>query len=157
RLADQIINLGTRTISVADLASDEWMRSALLSDGPDSPLRGLVDDGILFVEWVPPGGHLPLPAEPHVGFTFDQLRDFVVFVRLHRRYGENFAPLTDLASTAQASSPLVGGLRFLVLERLREAAGPPAVVLNLFRRLSGPPQQALLRELFLAPVGPRLA
>jgi hypothetical protein len=57
------------------------------------------------------------------------------------------------------SSPLVGGLRFLILERLRAAPmdGPPEEMLDLLYRLDEQPRQALLRELFLVPAGPRLA
>jgi hypothetical protein len=159
RLADRILGTGARSVPVADLARDEWMRSALLSEGPDGPLQGLVRDGVLFVEWVPPTGGLPLPAEPAVGFTFDQLRDFVVFARLGRRTGTDLSALADASADAAASSPFVGGLRFLVLERLRGAPPgvPPEEVLDLLHLLHAPCRQALLRDLFLVPIGPRMA
>jgi hypothetical protein len=118
RLADRMIETGARTIPVGELAQDDWMRSALLSDGADAPLRGLVRDGVLFVEWVPSTGGLPVPAEPHIGFTFDQLRDFVVFARLCRLTGPDLLKLAAGIQGAGPPSPLVGGLRFLVLERL---------------------------------------
>jgi hypothetical protein len=153
RLADRILDTGARTVPVAELARDDWVRSALLSDAPDAALRGLVRDGVLFVEWVSPGGRLPVPAEPHVGFTFDPLRDFLVFARLCRRAGTDLSAVVGAASGAGPSAAVVGGLRFLVLESLRQGppGAPPQETLDLLHRLEGPSRQALLRELFLVP------
>jgi len=158
QLADRLLEADARAVPAADLARDAWMRAALLSDTPDSPLRGLVRDGILFVEWVPPEGGLPLPGEARIGFTFDLLRDFVVFTRLCRPGGGDTEPLLALAARTGPASPLVGGLRVLVLERLRKAGDTvPEAVVDLLARMAGGPRQALVQELFMTAAGPRLA
>jgi hypothetical protein len=114
---------------------------------------------VLFVEWVPSTGGLPVPAEPHIGFTFDQLRDFVVFARLCRLSGPDLLKLAAGIQGAGPSSPLVGGLRFLVLERLGQLSesAPSQEIVDLLLRLDDIPRQALLCELFLGSTSGRLA
>jgi hypothetical protein len=137
QLVDRIMESGARTVPTAELAQDTWMRAAMLSEGPESPIKSLVRDGILFLEWIPSDSPLPLPSEAHIGFTFDQLLDFVVFARMVRRFGGDTESLVRLAERATASSPLVGGLRFFVLERLRGSLRPSLPMPPGFPKLMG--------------------
>jgi hypothetical protein len=158
RLAQEMLTTGARTVPVATLTNDSALAPALLADGPEAPLRALIREGILSVERLPVGNGLPLPAEPHVGFTFDYLRDFVLFTRLAGRYENDQAALRDFANKAGPAAPLIGGLRFLIQERLRgpdpgEATGR---LVALLLSLPPVPQAALLHQLLSLPVAPDL-
>jgi hypothetical protein len=155
RLADEMLASGARTVPVAALAGDSALAPVLLADGPEAPLRALVREGILCVERLPSGDKLPLPGEPHVSFTFDYLRDFVIFTRLAPRFNEDQASLRGPARAAGPASPLIGGLRFLIQERLRGADHEETLggLVAFVVELPPVPQRALLHQLLTLPVG----
>ncbi len=155
RLVEEMLATGERTVPVAALTRDPTLAPAVLADGPEAPLRGLIREGILVLERLPAGDRLPLPSETHIGFTFDQLRDFFLFTRLARRFEDDPAWLLERAREATATSPLVGGLRFLFLERLRGPDWEEALgrLVEFLGRLPDVPRRALLRQLLALPVG----